>query len=374
MLRRQVKIIALLVLIGAVINSAMSFYWCAGKTRHLAILVNDFGPEAAQHQWPGPTPKGQPAWSAPTQYDVEGTFGHTHYNVFGEPKPGQNGLQMETDEYGWPFASFTETSRWWPQNDPAWATTDEQQVPLRPVWKGMLLNPIIVGVGAWLLLAVPFLVSRALKLFNRHAGALVVRHAMIALVLVLIAAAANLPVATLFIPPFTRAMPMGKRLKGAEAASQSWPDQTPRSQPAWPKPSSFDVSKEFGRSFFNVRYNNPSVQGKNGHSMSTQQFGWPLRTLARTNRWWDWDNPTWKTEERPELPLHVIWTGAILNPLIAGLGIWLIAFAPPLISRSIRERLRRHRNQCLNCGYPAVASGVCPECGAPTTHPLPATT
>ena len=83
-----------------------------------------------------------------------------------------------------------------------------------------------------------------------------------------------------------------------------------------------------------------------------------------TGRWWDWDNPTWKTEDRPELPLHVIWTGAVLNPLLVGLGLWLVVFAPRIIPRAIRERARRRRNQCLNCGYPAVPGGVCPECGS----------
>jgi hypothetical protein len=364
MLWRQMKMIVLLVLIGAVVNSAISFYFCKNSKRPMAMVLNLRGPQAAQRPWPGPAPKDQRPWPAPTSYDVERSFGHTYSQVAGEPDPGKSGLQMQTDAYGWPLPSLVETSRWWPWNDPGWKSTEEQEAPLRPAWTGTLLNPLIFGLSAWLLLVVPPLAGRAIRACTRRAGVVVVRQATIALTLALVAAAINLPVATAFIVPRTRPMPMGTRFTGAAAASQAWPDRTPASQPRWPAPTSADVYRGFGRTCSDVRYSDLSQPSKNMHGMSTQQFGWPLRTLAKSDRWWDWDNPTWKTEERPELPLHVIWSGAVLNPLIVGLGIWLIAFAPRLISRAVRDRVRRRRHQCLNCGYPAVAGGVCPECGS----------
>ncbi len=113
MLSRQMKMIALLVLIGAVVNTAISFHCLTSTMQSMATVLNLQGPNAAQRSWPGPTPKDQRPWPPPTSYSVLGCFGHTYYQAAGEPNPGQSGLQLQTDAYGWPFPSLVTTSRWW---------------------------------------------------------------------------------------------------------------------------------------------------------------------------------------------------------------------------------------------------------------------
>ena len=212
------------------------------------------------------------------------SFAHTYYQAAGEASPGQGGLQMQTDVYGWPMPSLVETSRWWPWNDPAWKSTEEQEAPLRPAWTGMLLNPLIFGLSAWVLLVVPPLAGRAFRACAGRAGPVVVRQATIALTLVLVAAAVNLPIATLFILPRTRAMPAGTRLTGAAAASESMARSNPRKSASLAAPTSFDVSRASAGAGFDVRYSDPSQPGKNMHAMSTQRFGWPLRAGLACDR------------------------------------------------------------------------------------------
>ncbi len=60
------------------------------------------------------------------------------------------------------------------------------------------------------------------------------------------------------------------------------------------------------------------------------------------------------------LPYRPIWYGLLLDSLIWGLCIWLIAVG----ARTLRRLLRLRRNHCPRCNYDLSASPTtCPECG-----------
>ena len=67
------------------------------------------------------------------------------------------------------------------------------------------------------------------------------------------------------------------------------------------------------------------------------------------------------------LPLGIIWTGfAGCTVLYASL--YLILLYMPSMFTSLRQQIRRRRNQCIACGYDlrGTEHEVCPECGVET--------
>jgi hypothetical protein len=60
------------------------------------------------------------------------------------------------------------------------------------------------------------------------------------------------------------------------------------------------------------------------------------------------------------VPLAPIWAGLLGNAVFYG-GIAAVLREGML---GLRRGYRRWRKRCVRCGYPVVAAGVCPECGA----------
>lgn len=60
------------------------------------------------------------------------------------------------------------------------------------------------------------------------------------------------------------------------------------------------------------------------------------------------------------LPYRPIWPGAAVNTIVFAIALIPLVWLPTLI----RRRVRRHRRQCVGCGYPIGESPVCTECGA----------
>ena len=58
-------------------------------------------------------------------------------------------------------------------------------------------------------------------------------------------------------------------------------------------------------------------------------------------------------------------TGVVVNPVVQGGAVWAILVLPVLTARGVRRWSRRRRGLCPACAYPAGASDVCTECGAP---------
>ena len=80
--------------------------------------------------------------------------------------------------------------------------------------------------------------------------------------------------------------------------------------------------------------------------------------------WWPWDDPAWQTGESSSPGMEVRWSGFVLNPLALALPIWLAVVLPLFVFRTIRRRMRRYANRCVQCGYPIGTAASCTECGS----------
>jgi hypothetical protein len=194
------------------------------------------------------------------------------------------------------------------------------------------------------------------------------RATLILLVLVLIAAVVNFPLAMWLDKSRTQQtrVPTRLNIQGAAAAEKPWPARTPHAK-AWPAPRQYSESHAFG-------YTLVSVWGVDGnsttHQMSAERIGWPLPCVQRVQMWWPWNDPAWQTTAEPDPKESVYWPGAVLNPFILGGGAWALLVGLPLAWRAGRSRRRRRANRCEACGYPRGSSSVCTECGS--AHPTPA--
>jgi hypothetical protein len=198
------------------------------------------------------------------------------------------------------------------------------------------------------------------------------RHLLIILVLTLAGAAINLPIAAQFVSSGRFPLRSVPKLNviGASAAQYPWPQPPAEGQPSWPPPTQYQVQSEFAHTRIDAW---SSKNNQAGFQMQCDRYGWPLPSLEESNRWWPWDNVTWQTAERPERPMHLVWSGVLLNPLMFALGIWALFLGLPAAWLALRARLRKKRGLCAKCAYPLVPSGVCPECGASSpAAPAPA--
>lgn len=190
------------------------------------------------------------------------------------------------------------------------------------------------------------------------------------LLLVLAAAAANVPLATTFLIHRTRPMGITVNFQGPEAAAHGWPAPTPHPRP-WPSPQQWSAGCRFGTASYRVSAPG-ATPGQNGFQMEVERYGWPLPTLERVECWWNWNDLALKGPE-PDPPLHLYWPGLVLNPLMIGSGLYVLLVVPIAAFTLGRRAARRHARPCPYCAYPLGAHDFCPECGRPVPRLTTAT-
>lgn len=123
--------------------------------------------------WPSRTPHSQP-WPAPKQVQLEiESFGVRTLSLWSS-KTDEHGVvlpltSMVATSYGWPFGVWREVRLWWPWSDPEWALPTEPTSRTELLWRGLLLNPLLVGGGLWaVLIAAPLLATGSLRAIVRR--------------------------------------------------------------------------------------------------------------------------------------------------------------------------------------------------------------
>jgi hypothetical protein len=182
------------------------------------------------------------------------------------------------------------------------------------------------------------------------------------LLLVLLAAAVNVPLAVSRWHPPRALWPAPQVNLGGRAMNRAWPASTPHAGP-WPAPGTWQKYSAFGVRHYDVRASSHE-QGRNGFAMRLDQYGWPLPVIEDKEMWWDWNDPA-LSGPRPDPAPRLLLTGLLVNPLLSGSLAFAVFVLPIALAILIRRAWRRHGRQCLRCGYPIGTSPVCTECGAP---------
>lgn len=188
------------------------------------------------------------------------------------------------------------------------------------------------------------------------------RRLMVALlVIVLIAAAVNVPFALTRMLPTSGAFPPATVfLDGQEAAAKGWPSATPHDV-AWSAPDDWQLTPALG--FRRYWVSAPALKdGGNNFLMDVQHLGWPLPAIEVKQMWWDWGDPQLDGPESNPAPALVP-LGVVVNPLLVGVPIWLLVCVLPYLALLTRRAVRARRGHCPWCGFDARDLAVCPECG-----------
>jgi hypothetical protein len=165
--RRFGALLVLFVLIGAIVNTPFA----VGRLRsRMALPIRPRlqlqGPAAAK-PWPAATPHAK-AWPAPDSWSESAAFGYRHYDVRASaPAPGVNGYSMDLQLYGWPLPVLEQKQMWWNWGDPALSNPatglPEPDPAIRLLPIGLVVNPLVIGIGAFAVLIGPWILFVAIR-------------------------------------------------------------------------------------------------------------------------------------------------------------------------------------------------------------------
>jgi hypothetical protein len=152
--RWLVALLLIFLLTAAAVNVPVATTFIIHRSRSLGASVMFNGAEAEAHGWPARTPHAKP-WPLPNYWSAGQRFGTAYYHVsYAESAAASAGFSMQAEYYGWPIATLERVQYWWPSGDPSFPAI-EPDPPIHIYWPGLILNPLIVGGGAYLLLVVP---------------------------------------------------------------------------------------------------------------------------------------------------------------------------------------------------------------------------
>lgn len=161
---RTAAIAAALLLLFLLIAAAVNVPWAL--TRMVARLdenkigLNIIAAPEIPATWPITTPHKTP-WPAPEHWREGGVFGCRMYDIRAEGSQEQGNFAVSLQRLGWPLPVIEKKQMWWDWNEPALDGIGEPQPDPRPslILSGLILNPLIVGGGAWAILIGPWVLA-----------------------------------------------------------------------------------------------------------------------------------------------------------------------------------------------------------------------
>jgi hypothetical protein len=146
--RGALVVLLALLLVLAAVNPLLAMRYAPSRSVRTNPTRSLTGPAAAALGWPARTPHAE-RWPAPTHYTMDPQSGRTYYQVHGSGIGGRGAYQMQLWRWGLPLPVYEQVQMWWDWDDPA-LQGPEPDPPVRLVWTGVVLNPVIVGVPVWL--------------------------------------------------------------------------------------------------------------------------------------------------------------------------------------------------------------------------------
>ena len=172
-MKRHAVILLMFILAAAAINvpaAMLMMPWPANPTKGLTVIVEN---PATGREWPIRTPHPR-AWPVVNAWMEARSFGVTHVDAR-HVEQLQTTHNVTVTSAGWPLRCVAKVQYWWPWDDPAWSmvnasTVSDPGLVLRPI--GLVLNPILVGGGLWVLLfGVPLALGRVRRWRRARRGA-----------------------------------------------------------------------------------------------------------------------------------------------------------------------------------------------------------
>ncbi len=166
-MKRQLLVIAVFLVAGAVVNVAVAWgcaLWAEQPLMRVEAVTLDDAP------WPRPVPRG---WPPPTSRFVDSTFGTTSVVFETNTETGRPSYRQALVRWGWPLRGLESELRCVlsgvadcevlaSTSDP-FAKSSSWAVPTRPIWLGFAVNTLLYATVLWLLICGPFVLRRFIR-------------------------------------------------------------------------------------------------------------------------------------------------------------------------------------------------------------------
>jgi hypothetical protein len=162
-----VLLLVLFVLIAAAVNVPWALTFMRSRTTIIQVPTMARKDSQMPRAWPATTPHNVP-WPPPNAWIDGQAFGFRMSYVYGgTPSTVTNAFQMEVHLLGWPFPVIEQKQMWWDWDDPK-LNGPEPDPALSLRLQGLILNPLILGGGTWLILIAPWLIAIRLWRHRRN--------------------------------------------------------------------------------------------------------------------------------------------------------------------------------------------------------------
>lgn len=108
----------------------------------------------AQEKWVWEPPAATGEWPEPSQWAEYSGIGLRYYRISG--KRSNDGYQMQVQFAGFPLPVVALPEMWWPWSGFPSSPDCQPDPGVQVLWVGLLVNPILLAAGAWVLLVAPF--------------------------------------------------------------------------------------------------------------------------------------------------------------------------------------------------------------------------
>lgn len=143
-------LLVLMLLITAAMNVPWALTFMQSRTSVVRVPRASVQGAEANRAWPS-TPPHDEGWPTPDYWSEGRIFGCRVYDV----RAGHGPFHMAVQHLGWPLPVIEQKQMWWDWNDASLTGPEPDPAPSL-LLRGLVLNPVILGGGAWFVLVLPW--------------------------------------------------------------------------------------------------------------------------------------------------------------------------------------------------------------------------
>ncbi|MBX3321882.1 MAG: hypothetical protein KF757_02710 [Phycisphaeraceae bacterium] len=155
--RRVVTVLVLLVLLASVVNVPFAVTRLPAEGERPPNQTYLDRDQSSKRGWPSSTPHAQ-RWPAPTVWIRHGHLGYAELDVRSQTEDEES-ISMTVKHAGWPLPVVEWKTMRWDDSNAQWQGAEKLPRP-RLLLRGLIGNPLIVGVSIWLVFFAIPLVGR----------------------------------------------------------------------------------------------------------------------------------------------------------------------------------------------------------------------
>jgi hypothetical protein len=151
-----------LIAIAAIINVPWALTRMRSRIDVVKVPASVLENPTSRLQWPSSTAHAEP-WPAPQYWMEARLFGWRYVQVqTARQSNDEDPFSMQVQQMGWPLPVIEQKQMWWNWNDAGLTGPQPDPAPSLML-AGLVLNPLVLGFGAWCVLVLPWLLMKSTR-------------------------------------------------------------------------------------------------------------------------------------------------------------------------------------------------------------------